>query len=312
MRRCQMTGACYFRAPSSNTSVLYQAGRSTPLLKENRHSTRSVHRSMKIQYLEFIGRRLRPIELKLFVKWALHLKRVRISLPDERVYEVDPISDLGLKLAKDSAYEPVMTEALEDLLEPGDCFMDLGANEGYFSVLAGKLVSPKGKVYAIEPQKRLWPVIEGNLLLNSLFNVHLVPFGIGRARAAMQLQLYPSVNSGASTFADSFGFKVSAGWLRHRLFGHQPSMIIPMDDLLDILPARVKLMKIDIEGFEMEALLGGANMMEMKVVEHFLIEIHSEALKSMGQSEDAIDGILSAKGYKKQRLSYNLNLYSLE
>lgn len=263
-----------------------------------------------MEYLEFIGKKLRPVELRLAVKWLLRLKRKQVTLPDGRVYEIDPISDLGLRLLKDKFYEPEMTDTIEELLESGDSFIDLGANEGYFSILASILVSSKGKVYSIEPQKRLWSVIYNNVMLNKLVNIQLFPFGIGSKNQELKLQLYPSTNSGATSFSNSFNFNITLGSIRKKIYGSQQSQVTTLDDLTETLPSTIKLIKIDIEGYELEALKGAKALLQKKILKHLLIEIHHQALLGMDQSEDMIDDLLKSFGYEKRKVSYDLNLYS--
>lgn len=266
---------------------------------------------MRIGLLEFIGRRLRPVEFRLIVKWILNLKRKQVTLSDGRIYIVDPISDFGLKLLKDKFYELEMTNLIKEILSEGDCFIDLGANEGYFAVLASKIVSPLGKVFAVEPQRRLWQVIYDNLFVNNVCNVQLLPYGIGAKSQELTLQLYPTINSGATSFSRSYNFKIAFGWIRKRIYGHQQSRVVTLDSLCDVLPTKIKLIKIDIEGFELEALKGMEALLANKVFSHLLIEIHPEALMGMSQNENMMDNLLSNAGYAKRSVGHNLNLYSV-
>jgi hypothetical protein len=71
-------------------------------------------------------------------------------------------------------------------------------------------------------------------------------------------------------------------------------------------------MKIDIEGFEFEALKGAQKLLRKKVFEHILIEVHPEALKGMLQSESDIDLLMTKNTYQKKKISSILNLYSLK
>lgn len=267
---------------------------------------------MKIKYLKFIGEKLRPIELRLFFKWLLKLKREKTILPDKRVYEIDPISDLGLKLMQNHSYEPEMTKCIEQILTKGDSFIDLGANEGYFTILGSMLVSSTGKVYSIEPQKRLWSVIEQNIMLNNLYNVQLLPYGIGSEEQELMLQLYPSTNSGATSFSKSFNFEISFDSYRKKLYGSQLSKVITLDSLFEAFDSKVKLIKIDIEGYELEALKGAKKLLENKFIDHILVEIHHQTLFALNQSEDMIDDLLKGFGYDKKQISSNLNLYSIK
>lgn len=266
---------------------------------------------MNISQLEFIGRDLRPVELRLLARFIFRIRRKEFRLPDQRMYWIDPVSDLGLQLLKNKAYEPEMTRVIEELLVAGDTFVDLGSNEGYFAILAGKKCGEAGKVIAIEPQERLWGIIRKNCMLNELKNVELLPYGIGSRKEKRTLHLYPSTNSGASSFSENFNFRIAAGWLRKFFYGSQEVDMLCLDDLRSYFPDHVRLLKIDIEGYELEALKGAVSILKERVFKNILIEVHPEALAGLRQHESEIDAWLISFGYVKQVIAGNLNLFSI-
>jgi hypothetical protein len=71
-------------------------------------------------------------------------------------------------------WEPTETEYLLDNLGPGDTFVDIGANIGYFSVIAADLVEKEGRVYAFEPDDKNFALLEANLNLNGAANARAV------------------------------------------------------------------------------------------------------------------------------------------
>jgi len=89
-------------------------------------------------------RRLRPAALATHLKQLLRIKRVIVPT-DVGSFFVDPVSHLGDSLIRDGRYEPNMEAALRRHLRPGGTFVDVGANEGYFSVLGGRIVGPGGR-----------------------------------------------------------------------------------------------------------------------------------------------------------------------
>jgi FkbM family methyltransferase len=265
---------------------------------------------MNIKSSEFIGRKVRPVEFALFIKWLLRIKRSEYLLPDGNKFYVDPISDFGLKLMKHNSYETSMTRQIKQLLGKKDVFIDLGANEGFFSIVAGQLVGRDGFVIAIEPQQRLWEIIIKNVEINNLSNVMLLPYGIGSSEGEAEMHFYPSLNSGASSLAKSFNFKVSLRKFRKAIYHTSKISIKTLDDIISQSINTIKLIKIDIEGFEFEALKGAQKLLSRGHIENLLIEIHPAALNSMGESEQSIDNLLFGFGYRKENIDKDLVLYS--
>src|SRR5271166_4012338 len=142
--------------------------------------------------------RVRPIELAGVLKGILRIsyREVRVGT---RSFWLDPASNFGSRLLGDGFYERDLSDTISRLLKPGDVFVDLGANEGYFSVLASDIVGESGHIYSIEPQARLWSVIIRNFMLNNQTNYTLIPYAIGVSEGFIDLILNPSLNTGAST-----------------------------------------------------------------------------------------------------------------
>ena len=68
-------------------------------------------------------------------------------------------------------WEEKTTKFIKDNLRPGQVFVDVGANVGYYTLLASKLVGPKGKVYSFEPLHNSWSILSKNLEANKCKNV---------------------------------------------------------------------------------------------------------------------------------------------
>lgn len=234
--------------------------------------------------------RIRPVELAEVLKRILRISYREVRVGD-RTFWLDPASNFGSRLLAEGCYERDLSSCLAGLLKPGDVFVDLGANEGYFSVLASELVGDAGRVLAVEPQARLWPVILRNAMLNGLTHLTLVPFAVGLSRGFIELALYPSINTGASTAVSS---------LRRRISRTQRVATLPMDQLLGAYGIRrAKVLKIDIEGFELNALRSMGEGLRDGVVDHILLEVHPEHLRRLRQSEDEVHSLLEQCGYRK-------------
>jgi FkbM family methyltransferase len=142
-------------------------------------------------------------------------------------------------------WEPGETALLGAFLKPGMTVVDVGAHVGYYSVLAGRLVGPRGLVLAFEPDPRNFELLLANVWRNGLTNVVCFPWALSdRAGFA---PLYRSVDN-------------SGDHRLHAVAGEEREIVPVRTTLLDALEAirpPVDLIKVDTQGGE-EAVLCGA------------------------------------------------------
>ncbi len=92
-------------------------------------------------------------------------------------------------------YEPRETKALLGLLRPGMTFVDIGANTGYYAVLAAKSVGERGKVIAFEPCPDNVEILRRNVAINKLRNMIVVNAAVTASRGDVTLRLC-EINAG--------------------------------------------------------------------------------------------------------------------
>jgi hypothetical protein len=80
--------------------------------------------------------RVRPLELAALLKRLLRIRRLETEAQGTKLW-VDPASNFGTRVLHEGVYEQELTQALQTLLKPGQTFVDVGANEGWFTVLVG-------------------------------------------------------------------------------------------------------------------------------------------------------------------------------
>ncbi len=143
-------------------------------------------------------------------------------------------------------YEPDVRAALRHFLEPGATFVDCGANIGYFSVLAGHLVGPSGRVVAIEANPATRRLLETNLKANGLG----VPVACALVAETGEVTLFVPREGG-----DVYSCLRTGGLVQ----GTEVEAIrVPGRTLDDVVSSmeldRLDLLKIDIEGGELDVL----------------------------------------------------------
>lgn len=112
--------------------------------------------------------------ISLLKKLNVFLSRYFRSRPPEFVYllgnkfYIDKEDSLGLSFTD---YERGVVELIKNNLREGDVFIDIGANIGYFTVIASPIVSSSGKVYSFEPDRENFSLLQKNILANGFKNV---------------------------------------------------------------------------------------------------------------------------------------------
>lgn len=158
---------------------------------------------------------------------------------------------IGRVLAISSVWEPSATAAFRHLLSPGDVCVDVGAHLGYFTLLASKLVGDDGHVYAFEPSPRNYEGLLANLARNGVTNV--TPLGIAAGASATHALLHegPGTNSGRATLRP----------VRPNLSPiEDQGLLVEVRPISECIPqhhhTRIRVIKIDVEGTELEVLRG--------------------------------------------------------
>ena len=227
--------------------------------------------------------RLRPTMLASAIKTILRVRRRIVTTANGRFF-VDPASSFGIILAESGVYEPEIVGLIRETLRPGQTFIDVGANEGYHTIIAAIAMNRTGKIIAVEPQRRLWSALETNLRLNDS-EAMLIPAVLSDYSGQARLYLYPSSNPGASSL-----FRPT----RYPL----PFVTVPsttLERLFDEQEIGVcHLMKIDVEGAEYEVIKGGRTLFERQQIKTLVLEPSIRR----GHSLTEIGSFLIACGYR--------------
>lgn len=208
--------------------------------------------------------KLRPAQLVDLVKLVARIRRETVKTPDQHIFWVDPISVFGQHLLQHGVHEPDMVELLFRLLRPGDTFVDIGGNEGYFSILAASAM-PDGRVYCIEPQSRLQPVVTENIRLNSAVRIQVRQVALAERSGSLRLFLRPSVNTGASSLVRHW----MLGWAAETVSATTLDALWSDEEL-----GPVRLVKMDCEGAEARIIAGAAGVLERQLIDFIVVDFH--------------------------------------
>jgi len=176
--------------------------------------------------------------------------------------------------------------AMQSLLSEGATFVDVGANFGTFSLLASRLVGVSGKVIAIEPQAKLAEFIQESIALSNVTNCAIKPVACGRMRAERTL-FVPADDSGRAGFFSGFS--------RRKRFASHAVKVATLDSLLEAASSPC-VIKIDVEGSEMDVLDGAAQSIE-RLKPGVIIELNPWSAAAAGHTPKEIIDRLTSHGY---------------
>ena len=151
-------------------------------------------------------------------------------------------------------YEPVHVRLLKRLLKPGDVFFDVGANVGYYSLLASQIVTSAGKVHAFEPVAESLAVLERAVNANGVSNIVLNSVGVGAGEGVVTL------------YTSDVGEVRNSGQASATPSENRPRprsiRVISLDEYTRSRGVgRVRLVKIDVEGMELDVLRGMSTLL---------------------------------------------------
>ncbi|WP_240732696.1 FkbM family methyltransferase [Halioglobus maricola] len=177
------------------------------------------------------------------------------------------------QLRESAVWEPYESSLLLQVLRPGQVFIDVGANIGYFSLLAAGVVGPKGRVFAFEPDPANFILMQRSIGHNQLSCIEAVNAGL--AAQASDAQLYLSEhNLGDHQIFD-------AGDARR-------SVAISLLNGTDYLVARtnrIDLLKIDTQGSEYGVVAGLLPLLQAQAAPcRIIVELTPRSLRQCGSS----------------------------
>lgn len=194
-------------------------------------------------------------------------------------------------------YEVPEARLVKSLLARGDVVVDVGANIGFFTLLAARAVGAQGHVLAIEPVPANAAALVENVTSNHLLNVEVRQVAVDAAPGIVRLGVQSGERiGGTGKTGTSGGYTVGGAELA------VDANAVTLDELVQELGRPVRLVKLDVEGYEPRVLRGFASTLGSAPPDAILIEANASALAGHGASERAVWTPLLAAGYRLHRV----------
>lgn len=183
-------------------------------------------------------------------------------------------------------------DLIEIIKRGGHTFIDVGCNVGYFSILGSKYFKD---VISFEPHPITFEKLKKNISMNKLDNIKALNFGLSNSKSVITLEENP-YNLGGSRLIKEVDFKSE---IKHKKFKVNTIML---DSIIREVENKLTLLKIDVEGFELEV-LSGARQFIKEIRPDIFIEIACSKERLYNYMEVLPDGYFYFN--KNQKFTFN-------
>ena len=202
---------------------------------------------------------------------------------------IDPSDrQVSLSLLLHGKYEPEETSLFDRTLRPGMVVVDVGANLGIYTLLAGRGVGPAGRVVAIEPDPTTFELLAANVARNAMSNVSLLRCAVAAEPGTMSLYRvpgHPALASLSRSNARSTAERVDVE-------------VTTLDAALSELGIeRINVLKLDAQGAEID-ILRGARETISRARPTMFVEYWPAGLSGMGHEPEELLAQFDEWGYE--------------
>lgn len=199
-------------------------------------------------------------------------------------------SEDTLKLADSGIFDPLETELFNAEIKKNDVVLDIGANIGYYTLIAAKLVGENGVVFAFEPEPTNFALLKRNVEINGYKNVILVQKAVSNKTGKVKLYL------SERNLGD------------HRIYNSQDGRqsieieAIRLDDYFKDYNGKIDFIKMDVQGSEGGVFQGGSRVLKKNKDVKVVTEFWPVGLKRFG---------IDAEEYLKLIIEHGFQIYEI-
>lgn len=186
--------------------------------------------------------------------WSARVGGLRLFLPN---------GGAGALIYLQGASEPQLAEFVKRFLKPGMVFADVGANLGEYTVLAAQILQTSGKVYAFEPRPDTFEVLTSNISVNGFTNISAKPWAVWNKDGFSEFEKTPDPSVSKLRPDDTMLDKHSLVRVR---------TVTLNDYFADPGIAKPDLIKIDVEGAELQVLEGASSLLTSPQAPTLIVE----------------------------------------
>jgi FkbM family methyltransferase len=214
-----------------------------------------------------------------------HQNRIKMFLDEQDIRSV-PFSILA-----DGFYEPFQSDIVIELGKVSNHFLDIGANMGFYSI-ALSAENAKLTVDSFEPQPNVFEILTSNINLNEFpSRIHPHNTGLGTVKEEITMYIPRFTGTGGASFRNL-----------HDDEGEAIQIKVPVNVLDDLIKVEPDLIKIDVEGCELNVLQGGAQIIKSSKPT-VVVELLRKWMKPFGHTPQMFLDVMLEQNYRCYAIS---------
>lgn len=186
------------------------------------------------------------------------------------------------------SYEFKVRKLIEKFARESEVIIDIGAHIGKYSILASK-INPNARIYAIEPERDNFNLLNKNIGLNKIKNVFPIKVALSDKKGVARLYKNKTSTGGSSL--------KTGGNLRIKWDDFEEVKTDTLNNLFSKLN-HIDLIKMDTEASEFNILKGAKKLLSEKKIKNIIIEIGVNNMKN-------VKNLFESYGYKLKRVQHN-------
>jgi len=226
-----------------------------------------------------------------------YLKPDYISMDGHRVYIDKDDRVVSLELLFSKNWEEYERKLFQDAIKPGNTVVDIGAHIGTYTLVAARKVGPTGKVYAFEPLPKNFSLLKKNIEVNGYQNVVLINKAVSDKNGTAKLFLSNENNNGDQRIFNTSDYRKAIA-----------VKTTSLDSFFGKSNECVNVIKMDIQGAEVNALKGAAELLKVSKSLKLFTEFWPKALHESGSSAKEYFKILKSNNFQIQEIDANKNM----
>ena len=212
------------------------------------------------------------------------LKKDYVFIEGKKLFVDKNDTVISDRLMNEGVWELGSTIVFKKYAKKSQLIVDVGANIGYYTIIAASVMKKYGKVIAFEPSNANYSLLNKTVLENKQDNIVLVKKAVGDFASTAYLY------SGSSNSGDKKTYKTSIKDSKEKI------EIMTLDDYFSN-NEKIDLMKIDIEGFEVRAFEGGKKLLKDRRIKVIISELRPESLEMAGDNWYRYIELLEKSGF---------------